>query len=198
MTGNGSVYGRNRDYRFQRAAISGYLLRMMVVAAVPKIDEMRPEDWPAVSNIYLEGILGGHATFEEEVPSWEEWDAAHLKYCRLVARNEEGAVVGWAALRPVSARACYRGVAEVSVYVTKRCQRQGIGRQLLRDMIRTSEEAGIWTLQGSIFPENHLSLKMCEVCGFRQIGRRKHVAKMDGLWRDTVMVERRSTKVGVS
>jgi phosphinothricin acetyltransferase len=196
--GGGFVYAGDRDNRFQLAPFWGYLLCMIVVGAAPKIDTMRTEDWPAVGNIYLEGILGGHATFEESVPSWEEWDTGHLKVCRLVARNDDGAVVGWAALRPVSPRACYRGVAEVSVYVAKRCQRQGIGRQLLREMIRASEEAGIWTLQGSIFPENHLSLKMCEVCGFRQVGRRKHVAKMDGLWRDTVMVERRSTRVGIS
>lgn len=171
---------------------------MMTVAATVKLDRMAPEDWPAVRTIYLEGILGGQATFEESAPPWEEWDEAHLKIARLVARADDGSVVGWAALRPVSPRACYRGVAEVSVYVANKAQRQGVGRALLREIIRVSEENGIWTLQGSVFPENHLSLKMCDVCGFRQVGRRKHVAKMDGLWRDTVMVERRSTKVGIS
>jgi len=159
---------------------------------------MTPDDWSAVKSIYLEGILSGQATFEEDAPPWEEWDVAHLQIARLVARTDEGMVIGWAALRPVSPRACYRGVAEVSVYVAAKSQGQGVGRALLREMIRVSEQNGIWTLLGSVFPENYVSLKMCEVCGFRQIGRRKHVAKMDGLWRDTVMVERRSTRVGIS
>jgi phosphinothricin acetyltransferase len=175
------------------------LCRMMTsaVRAALKIDPMVPEDWPSVRSIYLEGILSGQSTFEEDAPPWEEWNQAHLPFARLVARTEEG-IVGWAALRPVSPRACYRGVAEVSVYVTAGAQRQGIGRALLREAIRVSEENGIWTLQGSVFPENHASLRMCEGCGFRQIGRRKHIAKMDGLWRDTVMVERRSIRVGIS
>jgi L-amino acid N-acyltransferase YncA len=161
------------------------------------VEAMSPEDWPSVRSIYLEGIHGGDATFEMEVPSWEEWDQSHLPFARPIARMDEG-LVGWAALRPFSPRACYRGVAEVSVYVTARVQRQGIGRTLLREMIRVSEEHGIWMLQGSIFPENLVSLRMCEACGFRQVGRRKHIAKLNGLWRDTVMVERRSTRVGVS
>jgi phosphinothricin acetyltransferase len=157
---------------------------------------MSPDDWPAVRSIYQEGILAGDATFEMELPAWEEWNQAHLKQGRLVARVDD-VVVAWGALRPYSARPCYRGVAEVSVYVTSRAQRQGIGRTLLREMIRVSEETGIWMLQGSIFPENHLSLRMCEACGFRQVGRRKHIAKLNGLWRDTVLVERRSTRVGI-
>ena len=163
----------------------------------PSIHEMYPDDWPGVRSIYLEGIHGGNSTFEMDAPSWEEWDSAHLPFGRLVAFREN-ALVGWAALRPVSPRECYRGVAEVSVYVAGIAQRQGVGRTLLREAIRTSEVNGIWTLQGSVFPENHASLKMCEACGFRQIGRRKHIAKLNGLWRDTVMIERRSTKVGVS
>ncbi len=160
------------------------------------VETMTSEDWPAVRLIYLEGILSGQATFEEEAPQWPEWNAAHLQIGRLVARTDEGPS-GWAALRPVSPRACYRGVAEVSVYVSAKTQRQGIGRSLLRELIRVSEENGIWTLQGSIFPENHASQKMCDACGFRQIGRRKHIAKLNGLWRDTVLVERRSTSAGV-
>ncbi len=168
-----------------------------MIAAAVKLDAMIPDDWPAVRTIYLEGILGGNSTFEEDAPPWGEWDAAHLKIARLVARADDGSAVGWAALRPVSPRPCYRGVAEVSVYVANKAQHQGIGRALLREIIRVSEDAGIWTLQGSIFPENHASLKMCEICGFRQVGRRKHIAKLDGLWRDTVMIERRSTRVGI-
>ena len=158
---------------------------------------MSSEAWPAVRSIYLEGIHSGHSTFEMNVPSWEEWDAAHLPFARLVARSGD-TITGWAALRPFSPRDCYRGVAEISVYVAQRVQKQGIGRALLRDAVRVSEENAIWTLQGSVFPENHASLKMCEACGFRQVGRRKHIAKLNGLWRDTIIVERRSTKVGVS
>ena len=158
---------------------------------------MSPEDWPAVRSIYVEGILGGNATFETDAPPWCEWDSAHLPFARMVARGSDGKVIGWGALRPVSQRACYRGVAEVSVYVKESAQHQGVGRALLRELIAASEANDVWTLQGSIFPENHPSLKMCEACGFRQVGRRKHIAKMNGLWRDTVMVERRSHKVGI-
>jgi L-amino acid N-acyltransferase YncA len=166
------------------------------VRAAIGIEPMSPDDWPAVRSIYQEGIFGGDATFEMEVPSWDEWNQSHMQIARLVARIDL-AIVGWAALRPVSTRKCYRGVAEVSVYVTGQLQRQGLGRSLLREMIRVAEENGIWTLQGSVFPENHLSLRMCEACGFRQVGRRKHIAKLNGLWRDTILVERRSTRVGI-
>jgi phosphinothricin acetyltransferase len=196
MRGIKGAYSRHRYYPFELAPFSGYLLVMIATAV--RIEAMASDDWPAVRTIYLEGILSGQATFEEDAPPWKEWDATHLQIARLVARSDDGNVIGWAALRPVSPRSCYRGVAEVSVYVAGKSQGQGLGRALLREMIRVSEQNGIWTLQGSVFPENHVSLKMCEVCGFRQIGRRKHIAKMDGLWRDTVMVERRSTRVGIS
>jgi L-amino acid N-acyltransferase YncA len=166
------------------------------IHAAMSVGAMSPEDWTAVRSIYQEGIFTGDATFEMEVPAWEEWNQAHLPVPRLVVKIDD-LVVGWAALRPYSARPCYRGVAEVSVYVTSRAQRQGIGRMLLREMIQASEEKGIWMLQGSVFPENHLSLRMCEACGFRQVGRRKHIAKLNGLWRDTILVERRSTRVGI-
>jgi phosphinothricin acetyltransferase len=161
------------------------------------LEGMTPEDWPAVRSIYVEGILGGNATFETDAPPWSEWDSAHLPFARLIARATDGKLIGWAALRPVSPRACYRGVAEVSIYVAARAQHQGVGRALMRELIAVSEANGVWTLQGSIFPENHASLRMCDACGFRQVGRRKHIAKMNGLWRDTVIVERRSHKVGV-
>jgi L-amino acid N-acyltransferase YncA len=162
------------------------------------LEAMSSQDWPAVRSIYMEGILGGNATFETDSPPWTEWDAAHLPFARVVARAVDANVIGWAALRPVSPRACYRGVAEVSVYVAERAQHQGVGRALLREVIALAEANGIWTLQGSIFPENHASLKMCDACGLRQVGRRKHIAKMNGLWRDTIIVERRSHKVGVT
>ena len=171
---------------------------MPMVRAAYTIDALTPEDWTAVRSIYSEGILGGNSTFETEAPPWGEWDAAHLPFGRIVARSVQGAVVGWAALRPISTRACYRGVAEISVYVSGGAQRQGIGRALLREVIILAEANGLWTLQGSIFPENQASLRMFEACGFRQVGRRKHIAKLNGLWRDTVMVERRSSKIGLA
>jgi len=161
------------------------------------IDAFSPSDWPRACAIYLEGILSGNATFETEPPSWDHWDRAHLPVGRLVARTDEG-IVGWAALSPVSQRNCYAGVVEVSVYVATSARGQGIGRTLLHEVVRISEDHGIWTLQGSVFPENIASLRMCATQCFRQVGRRKHVAKLNGLWRDTILIERRSERVGVT
>jgi phosphinothricin acetyltransferase len=166
-----------------------------MIASSVLIEELFPADWPQVRAVYLEGILSGNSTFETETPSWEEWDKNHLPFGRLAARTEEG-TSGWAALSPVSPRQCYVGVAEVSVYVAAALRGQGIGRALLREVIRKSEAHGIWMLQGSVFPENVASLRMCAANGFRQVGRRKHIAKLDGLWRDTVLIERRSERVG--
>lgn len=153
-------------------------------------------DWPAVRAIYADGIASGQATFETEAPTWEEWDAAHHPIARLVARRD-GQVIGWAALSPVSRRRCYAGVAEVSVYVAAECRGQGVGRRLLEALIAESERHGIWTLQGSTFPENMASLRLQCACGFREIGRRERVAQLHGRWRDTVLMERRSGLVGV-
>jgi L-amino acid N-acyltransferase YncA len=172
------------------------MIATQIRTAERTIDSLLPEDWPEVRAIYLEGIFSGNSTFQTEAPSWEEWDRGHLSIGRLVSRSLEG-VLGWAALSSVSPRLCYAGVAEISVYVASKAQKQGIGRTLLREAIRVSEVNGIWTLQGTIFPENVASLNMCLACGFRQIGRRKHVAKLNGLWRDTILVERRSAVVGV-
>lgn len=147
-------------------------------------------DWPAVAAIYEEGIRTGNATFETEVPSFEEWDASHPTH-RLVAKVD-GAVVGWAALSPVSRRACYAGVVENSVYVAAEARGQGVGRALLDRLIRDAEAAGIWTIQTSIFPENTPSLALHERCGFRRVGTRERIARLDGVWRDTVLMERRS------
>jgi phosphinothricin acetyltransferase len=166
-----------------------------MIASGLLIDELLFADWPRVCAIYLEGILSGNSTFETDTPSWEQWDSNHLPFARLSARNED-AVCGWAALSPVSQRACYAGIAEVSVYVATNARGQGIGRALLREVIRQSEARGIWTLQGSVFPENVASLRMSVANGFRQVGRRKHIAKLNGLWRDTVLIERRSERVG--
>jgi L-amino acid N-acyltransferase YncA len=160
------------------------------------IEEMTAEDWPRVREIYLEGIATGQATFETEAPPWERWDAAHLPRPRLVARD--GAeVAGWAALSPVSARAVYAGVAEVSVYVAASHRGRGIGRALLDRLVEESEAAGVWTLQASVFPENVASIALHAACGFRVVGVRRRIARHHGAWRDTVILERRSTVVGV-
>jgi phosphinothricin acetyltransferase len=159
------------------------------------VEPLLPVHWPAVRAIYLEGLAGGHATFETEAPDWPAWDAAHLPQCRLIAR-EEDAVLGWAALAPVSRRAVYAGVAEVSVYVAARARGKGIGRRLLEELIRRSETEGIWTLQASIFPENAASVRLHEACGFRQLGRRERIGRHHGVWRDTVLYERRSSIAG--
>ena len=153
------------------------------------------EHWPAVRLIYEEGLATGQASFETAVPDWPAWDAAHLAHSRLVAL-EGDAVVGWAALGPVSRRAVYAGVAEVSVYVSAAARGKGVGRALLRALVRESEAAGIWTLQASIFPENQASVRLHEACGFRLLGRRERIAQHRGIWRDTVILERRSLVVG--
>jgi L-amino acid N-acyltransferase YncA len=157
---------------------------------------MTPADWHAVRAIYLEGIATGQATFEKSAPDWEAWDARHLSSCRLLAR-EGDEVLGWAALSPVSARAVYAGVTEVSVYVAARSRGQGIGRLLLEALVSASEQNGIWTLQASIFPENLASIELHRKFGFRVVGTRHHIGRMDGVWRDTVLLERRSTVVGI-
>ena len=167
-----------------------------MIAQDLSIDALLPNEWPRVCAIYLEGILSGNATFETEPPTWDQWDRAHLPFARLAARTDEG-MVAWAALSPVSVRQCYSGVAEASLYVATATRGQGIGRALLQELIRVSEANNIWTLQASVFPENVASLKMCTSCGFRQVGRRKHIAKLNGLWRDTVLIERRSDRIGV-
>jgi phosphinothricin acetyltransferase len=158
------------------------------------IEPMTPTDWEQVRAIYLEGIAGGQSTFEVEAPSWQQWDAAHA-FGRLVARLA-GRVVGWAALAPVSRRPCYRGVAEVSVYVAAEQRGRGVGRQLLLAVVAESERQGIWTLQGATFPDNEASLRLQRACGFREVGRRERIAQLRGVWRDTILTERRSAVVG--
>jgi L-amino acid N-acyltransferase YncA len=152
---------------------------------------LEPEDWPIVAEIYWDGMRDGLATFETEVPSWEVWDGVHLHHHRFVAEIL-GEVVGFAALAPVSSRRCYSGVAENSVYVARSARGLGIGRVLLEALIAGAEEAGIWTIQTSIFPENGASLALHLGCGFRVVGQRERIAKRDGVWRDTVFLERRS------
>ena len=156
------------------------------------IAKMTLADWPDVQSIYAQGIDGGQATFETRVPEWKEWDASHHRFGRLVARRQ-GKVVGWAALAPTSTRTSYRGVAELSVYVSGTNQRQGIGSALLTAVIEHAEQHGLWTVQGSLFPENIGSIRLLMKCGFREVGRRKRIAQLDGEWRDTVLFERRKT-----
>ena len=160
------------------------------------ITPMLPEDWSSVQRIYAEGIATGNATFETDTPDWQTWDRNHRPECRLVARIEES-VVAFAAISPVSARACYAGVAEHSIYVDEAYRGKGIGKLLLAAFVAESEASGFWTLQSSIFPENLSSIAIHLACGFRIMGRRKRVAMLHGVWRDTVIVERRSGMVGV-
>jgi phosphinothricin acetyltransferase len=160
-----------------------------------RIDPMTQADWDAVAEIYRQGIEAGHATFETDVPGYAEWDAAHLSDPRLVARLD-GDLVGWAALSPVSDRCVYGGVAEDSVYVAPAFGGRGVGRRLLTELVRRSEEAGIWTVQAGIFPENTASLALHERCGFRVVGRRERLGRHHGRWRDVVFVERRSDAIG--
>jgi phosphinothricin acetyltransferase len=160
------------------------------------IDSMQPGDWNEVKSIYLEGIATGNATFETSAPSFADWDRAHLPFARLVARRGD-VTVGWAALSPVSSRCVYAGVADLSVYVAAASRGAGVGRKLLNALIDESERNGIWTLQAGIFPENRASLAIHRDCGFREVGRRERIGKMHGLWRDTILLERRSTNVGI-
>jgi phosphinothricin acetyltransferase len=158
------------------------------------IRELRPDDWPAVRAIYEEGIRSGDATFETETPSWERWDAAHSQL-RLVAERNRS-VVGWAALSPVSDRCCYGGVGEVSVYVAEAARGAGLGRSLLDELVERSEQAGYWTLSAGVFPENEASIRLHEACGFREVGTRERLGELHGVWRDVVLLERRSALVG--
>jgi phosphinothricin acetyltransferase len=159
-----------------------------------ELEPMGPADWESVRAIYREGIATGNATFEQSAPEWEQWDEGHLRACRLVARAR-GEVLGWAALSPVSRRRVYRGVAEVSVYVSGRARRKGVGMALLTALIESSEREGIWTLQAGIFPENTASVELHRRAGFRMVGTRERLGSMDGRWRDVVLMERRSAAV---
>lgn len=161
-----------------------------------QIKPLLPGNWEDVKRIYEEGITTGNATFQTSAPSWEEWDSSHLQSCRLIAMDENK-VIGWAALSPVSGRCVYAGVAEVSVYVAREARRKGVGKKLLEALIKESEKNNLWTLQAGIFPENISSIKIHEACGFRLIGRREKIGKMNGKWRDTILLERRSNLVGV-
>ena len=155
------------------------------------IRDLRPEHWSEVARIYAQGIATGNATFETEVPSWEEWNAAHLPDHRFVA-EAEGSVLGWIALAPVSSRCCYAGVAEVSAYIAEGARGHGVGAALLERAIESAEAAGLWTLETGVFPENEASLAVLKRFGFREVGVRERLGQMNGHWRDVVLLERRS------
>lgn len=161
------------------------------------IRNMTAGDYPSVAEIYGEGIQTGNATFQQEIPSWESWDSAHVQSCRLVAVSGDK-IAGWAALSRVSERCVYGGVAEVSVYIGEAFRGQGIGLRLLEALVTESESNEFWTLQSGIFPENTGSLRMHEKAGFRLVGRREKIGQMNGRWRDTLILERRSAIVGAT
>ena len=166
----------------------------MIAAPPIVVDALTAADWPAVRAIFEAGVATGDATFETAAPAWAEWDAGHLGEHRFVARSEDQ-VVGWAALTPVSGRCVYAGVAEVSVYVASEARGRGVGRTLLERLIRSTEAAGIWTLQAGVFPENRASVELHRRCGFRVVGIRERIGKQGATWRDVVLLERRSEEV---
>lgn len=160
-----------------------------------EIRALTRDDWPHVEAIFAEGIATGNATFETEPPSWDEFDSTRLAAHRLVA-VAEGEVVGWIAVSPTSSRECYAGVVEHSVYVAEKARGRGIGRALLEALVASTDAAGLWTIQTSVFPENEATLALHERVGFRLVGRRERIAQLDGRWRDTLLLERRSRLVG--
>lgn len=166
------------------------------MTAAIKTRKMLASDWAEVSKIYTDGIATGFATFETDTPAYKTWDAAHMSTCRIVALENEK-VLGWAALSPVSSRCVYGGVAEVSVYVGKDSRGKGAGKLLMETLIKESEEEDIWTLQSGIFPENEGSIQLHKKAGFRYIGKRERVGKLDGVWKDNLLFERRSETVGI-
>jgi phosphinothricin acetyltransferase len=160
------------------------------------ITTLRPDHWPSVKVIYEQGIATGQAAFQNDSPEWDEWNASHLTHSRLVAIQDD-AVIGWAALTPVSGRCVYAGVAEVSVYIAPGHRGQKIGQTLLQALIDSSELHNLWTLQSSIFPENRASVHIHDKCGFRLVGIREKIGQQNGVWRNTVILERRSATIGV-
>jgi phosphinothricin acetyltransferase len=159
------------------------------------VETMQEEDWPVVRRIYEEGIATGQSTFETQAPEWKQWDAGHHSFARLVLKSKDE-ILGWAALSRVSTRQVYMGVAEVSVYLAADARGKGLGRTLLEALIRESENNGIWTLQAGIFPENVPSIELHRRSGFREIGRRERIGRLNGVWRDTILLERRSQIIG--
>ena len=180
-------------------AVGAGITAAIVQASKPAVvvRDMRADDWPEVSAIYAEGITGGDATFETELPTWQEWNGAHLPDHRHVAVDDgTGQLLGWTAVTPVSSRCVYAGVVEHSVYVAAAAQGRGVGRALLAALVASTERAGIWTIQSGVFPENEVSLALHRSAGFRVVGTRERVGRMHGRWRDVIALERRSQVVG--
>lgn len=162
-----------------------------------EIRPMQTEDADKVLEIFQQGINGGNATFDKVAPTWEAWDTKHFNLCRFVLEDENDQVVGWCALQPVSNRDCFKGVAEVSIYLDGSVQGKGLGTILLKKLILDSEENDFWTLQAGIFPENKVSIAIHQKQGFRTVGTREKIGEMNGQWRDIVLLERRSKNVGI-
>lgn len=160
------------------------------------IRNLLSSDAAPVLEIYRQGLDTGEASFETHPPDWPAWNAKYLQVCRLLSVDGE-AVLGWAALAPVSARSCYRGVAEVSIYVASQHAGKGVGNELMGALVEASEEQGIWSLYSSIFPENEATRRLHRRHGFREVGIRERIAQQHGRWRDTLILERRSRRVGV-
>jgi len=155
---------------------------------------MHPGDNQRVLEIYKMGLETRNSTFETMTPSWQEWDSKHFSHSRFVS-EQDGIITGWAALTPFSAREVYKGVAELSIYVAADYRGRGIGSALMEEIVSSSESNGIWTLVSSVFPENESTLRLHKKFGFREIGRREKIAQLDGIWRDTILLERRSSKI---
>jgi phosphinothricin acetyltransferase len=160
------------------------------------IKGLENSDWEAAREIYRQGLETGQATFETQPPTFSDWDNGHLPFGRIAAVSDQS-LIGWAALSAVSKRKAYSGVAEVSVYVSEQARGKGVGYALLQALIEESERHGIWTLQASIFPENEASLRLHQSLGFQVVGRRERISRLNGVWRDTMILERRSKVVGV-
>lgn len=159
------------------------------------IRSFRKEDWPQVKEIYEQGIATGNATFDTETPAFEKWVSSVADGLCLVAEDEEG-IHGWVKVSKVSSRCAYAGVGEVSIYIRDRSRGKGVGKKLLQAIIEESEKKGYWTLQAGIFPENSASLSLHEKAGFRKIGVQERIGKLNGVWRDVVLLERRCRKAG--
>lgn len=170
--------------------------RQTAIVASMIVIEISEENFPEVARIYGEGLATGTATFETTIPSWEKWDSGHLSFGRILV-VEENQYLGWAALSPVSSRCVYGGVAEVSIYVSESARGKGVGEFLLRNLIEISEANNIWTLQSGIFRDNVASHKLHMKCGFREIGYKERVGQLKGIWKDNVLLERRSKIVGI-
>jgi len=161
-----------------------------------EIQDLTQKYWPEAEAIYQSGIATGNAHFSPDIPEWDEWDSEHVKNCRLVAL-ENGEVLGWAALTAISDRCVFAGVAEVSIYIAEKARGRGIGKMLLAELVKQSEANNFWTLEARIFAENEASIHIHQQNGFRIVGRRERIGKLNGVWRDVVLLERRSIETGI-